>query len=261
MKSTHVASSALFCAIASVSSHAAILYGIDAQADYLFSIETSTAHVTIVGAVGDCDIAGLGTGSDGTLYWTSWGSGVGRSSLLRVNPQTAATQFIGTNTSNFQSFEVVDDVGYGIYRGLYRVDLATGVDTLIGDLLPGRSFVNFGGLAYADGLLYAYGRFLHESFGRFVTVDPETGALVETIQTTPTFNDLPDGLAYAEGSLWGVDDHKLWRFELATRVWSIVATELPVQYASGLTAAVPVPGAALCLCGMTLPHVRRRRTL
>lgn len=213
----------------------AVLYGLDASNDVLFTLDTNTGAYRVVGELPSFRLGGLAYDGAEYFYYTRWNGGVGQTFLYRIDPSDGSTLLIGPNGENYQGFAIIDGVGFGVGYGiLYQVDLETGVSTAIGEMDPDQTWINFG-LGSYNRILYGYGSFIDEPFGRLAIIQPESGQITCLISEFDPLSDGPTGLALAEDTLWGIWDFTLFQIDLDNGLPSPVLTDLPIDWAAGLS--------------------------
>ncbi|MGC8763797.1 MAG: carboxypeptidase regulatory-like domain-containing protein, partial [Acidobacteriota bacterium] len=156
------------------------LYAIDYDTNALYTIDTATAAVTLVGPCtpfGGESWTGLTGAVDGTLYAAS--TNLTRSTLYTVDPLTGAATVVGQITNAPGIIDIaINPAGemYGVdiaLDSLVRIDPATGAGTVVGPLGVNANYAQ--GLDFDDlsGTLYwaAY-----TTQGELRTIDTSTGA-------------------------------------------------------------------------------------
>ena len=250
---------------------AATLFATDTDSNSLLTIDTTTAAVTVVGALGtNVEFEGLAyDGNSDTLYMVG---GRGNNALYRVDPLTGAATLIGSHGLSDMfglGYDTTNDVLYGTRRvdgtGLYALNTTTGAAT---EVTPAISVRGLDGLDYdpvRDRLLG-----ISVGAGDVYAVDRTTGALSLLAATSGFVNNA--GAAYDPGSntLWVADvNGNIFTFDLDTGVRSTFASDLGYRFsgltfgARGETPVIPVPpglpllASALVLVGLVL----RRRSV
>jgi hypothetical protein len=136
----------------------------------LYSIDTATESVNLVGDTGLTRLGGIDFNSSGLLYGVDGGA-VGPAGLFIIDPNTAAVTFVGP---------------LDLAPGVLRVD---GVDALRFD---------------AEGSLFGGGWDLVEQVGRLVRIDVPTGAVVSAQTHSGVPTPFTAGLAFSrDGVLYG----------------------------------------------------------
>lgn len=164
-----------------------VLYGaLGAREDGLYTIDTTTAAVTLVGTTG-FTITGMAWDENAeVLYGYTGGAGIGGNGtnqfqLITIDPVTAVGTLIGGNDRTQISDIAIDSAGnlYGYGRdGFFSIDTASGATTKIGDALV---LGDQGTIAFDnDDNLFV------TDYGSLLQIDPSDGSIISTIGNIPT---------------------------------------------------------------------------
>jgi hypothetical protein len=148
-------------------------------ADYngnLYSVDTSNAALTLIGATGIQNLGSIEFDRNGNLY----GFNAGSASLYKIDASTASASLVGSlgqfafeGGLAFSPEGVAYAVNLGSNQapGLFRINLGTGAATFIGQMDTGH---DFNGLAWrSDGMLVG----IDDNTRSLYTIDPSTAAL------------------------------------------------------------------------------------
>ena len=162
------------------------LYAVSYDNNGLYSINTATAAATLIGiTTPPAGTFGGLAGGDGVMYGVTTNCNVS-STLVTVNLATAATTTIGLlpNATCIIDIAYVPETGmlYGVdlvTASLYRIDPATGVDTLVGSLGIDPNYAQ--GMDYdeVNGVLY-WASYTESSALRIIDISTGASALVGT---------------------------------------------------------------------------------
>lgn len=161
---------ALVTLLTIISAEAAPIYMSGADGSSLYTVNSTNGSSTLIGSYGLSSLYTQSFSSDGTLYGIA--NGYGNGTLVKINTTTGAANSVGfaSGIENLMSMAFASDgtlyVGSWATNNLYKMDVNTGLTTLIGAL-------GFGGIMDLDfdstGKLYALSDNLY-------TVNTSTGA-------------------------------------------------------------------------------------
>ena len=267
MRFIHFAGAAVAAALLAGPASAGTLFALNNGNNSLYTIDTNTLNVSLVGALGtDIDFAGAAyDGSSGTLYMIG---GRNNDNLYTVNTTTGAATLVGAHGVNdLFGLEFDSSTGtlYGTQfsggTGFYSLNTTTGAANLIANMAHG-----IGGLSYNSATNKLVG--IEDGAGAFYEINRATGA--QTFLGGDGFVD-DSGLAYDAdlNVYWDLDyQGNLRRYNATTfertTVLSGLGTYDGLAYANGGGGAVPEPATwALMIGGFGIAggSIRRRGRL
>ena len=249
--------------LATLPAKAAILWGLQGNQgggggvdNSLFTYDTNSGVFDTVGMLPDFSFGGLAFDGD-DLYARL------ATDLYLVDQSDASTTFLGSAPGDYESFAIVDGVGYAtdaFTNILYSVNLTDGSLTAIGSH-GGTSDLRISGMTAVDGELYGV-RGAGGGTRDLVRLDKSTGA-IGLVVGNHGLEGLTN-LAFAEGSFWSVDaaDPSFGLYMLDTATGAATGAGALGIHVTGLTSSVPVPGTlALLFSGLAgLFAYRARKT-
>lgn len=222
--------------------HAERLLGYSFVDEVVFKIDTETGELIKFFGHNINQLGGLDIDSQGNLYYMA------NNTLLKIDlGQPANDEFIGSTPKViFESFEIVDDVGYTgeVFTGIfYSINLSTGAATPIGqygvggyDRITGLASTDYPG-SFEPLAVYGVRVFIQD----IIEIDIEAGQNLGTFIADPVLNTT--NLAYGPGqTFWFVAGGTLYRLDAALEgLATPVIEELDVSGVDGLTVVHPEP--------------------
>lgn len=215
------------------------------------------------------DVSGAAAAPDGTLYLCN-GAFTTRlyTSTLAGPPVLRSTLDTDMHALAFGRGNLYGYSNFAATKGIYQIDINTGVCTLVLDVHTGTSFRYFG-LDYnpADDLFYGYTEYGDSGL---YSINIDTGEQTKIAGPIPASNSQGRGLAIGRNTVYltatrGDDGIPLYAYDLAqgpNGQWVAFTQPYPNDHATGGAAYIPRPGLdiALALSGECPGQLRARAT-